>query len=362
MRCVLVTGAAGFIGSHTSLVLLNAGYKLFLLDNFSNSSPISLNRVTSLSQLPRNKLKERISIIKGDIRDLSLLEGIFSTAKNQGEQITAVIHFAGLKAVGESFDKALDYWENNVGGTINLIKAMEKNDCRNLVFSSSATVYGQSTKDFLIETDPVAPINPYGSTKAAIEKMLTNIAGCNSHTTPKQNSPSGWRIACLRYFNPAGAHPSGEIGEDPINIPNNLFPLINQVGIGKREFLTIFGNDWETVDGTGIRDYVHVMDIAEGHKAALEMLMLSEPTCLILNLGTGKGTSVMELIEAFKLSTGIEIPYKFGPRRMGDCAIYLANPQEALNYINWQAKRSLVDICRDGWNWQVSNPKGYKDT
>ncbi len=362
MRCVLITGAAGFIGSHTSLLLLNAGYKLFLLDNFSNSSPISLNRVARLSKLSTNEIKERISIIKGDICDFSLLERTFSTAKSQGAKITSVIHFAGLKAVGESFEKALDYWETNVGGTLTLLKAMEKNNCRTIVFSSSATVYGQSTKDSLIETDPVSPINPYGATKAAIERILTNIAGCNSHTTPKQKSPSGWRIACLRYFNPAGAHPSGEIGEDPMNIPNNLFPLINQVGIGRRKSLTIFGNDWPTEDGTGIRDYVHVMDIAEGHKAALDMLILSEPICLILNLGTGKGTSVLDLIEMFKLSTGIEIKYNFGPRRIGDSAISLANPKEALNYINWQAKRTLGDICRDGWNWQTSNPKGYEDT
>ena len=361
MRCVLVTGAAGFIGSHTSLVLLNAGYKLYLLDNFSNSSVIALNRVTYLSSLNKKEIQERVSIISGDVRDFSLLESIFSNAKKNGEKISSVIHFAGLKAVGESFEKAIDYWDNNVGGTLNLLKTMEKNSCRNIVFSSSATVYGLSNDKALIETDPVSPINPYGTTKATIEKILANIAGCQSTRTSKQNSPRGWRVACLRYFNPAGAHPSGEIGENPKNIPNNLFPLINQVAIGRKDFLTVFGNDWPTKDGTGIRDYVHVMDIAEGHKAALDTLLSSEPQLLIINLGSGKGTSVIDLIKIFKFSTGIDIPYKFGPRRKGDAAIYLANPIQALKHINWESKRKIEDICKDGWNWQCKNPMGYNN-
>ena len=359
MRCVLVTGAAGFIGSHTSLVLLDAGYKLFLLDNFSNSSPIALSRVASLSTLSKAEVEERVSIINGDIRDSSLLEKIFSNAKNNGEIINSVIHFAGLKAVGESFENAIDYWDNNVGGTLTLLKVMEKNACRTIVFSSSATVYDSKKEDSLVETDPISPINPYGSTKATVEKILANLAGCQSIKTPKQWSPKGWKIACLRYFNPAGAHPSGEIGENPRNIPNNLFPIINQVAIGQKEFLTIFGNDWPTSDGTGIRDYVHVMDIAEGHKDALDKLFSSEPQLLIINLGRGKGTSVMDLINEFQLSNSIKIPYKIGPRRRGDSAQTLANPRKALEYINWKAKRSLQEICRDGWNWQRKNPIGY---
>tara|TARA_B100000700_G_scaffold330962_1_gene460353 strand:- start:3548 stop:4639 length:1092 start_codon:yes stop_codon:yes gene_type:complete len=359
MRCVLLTGAAGFIGSHTSLLLLDSGYKLFLLDNFSNSSQIALKRVVSLSKLSPHEALERVSIINGDIRDFALLDNIFKSAKRDGEQISFVIHFAGLKSVGESFKKATEYWDNNVGGTLTLLKAMEKNSCRNIIFSSSATVYGPTKKDALIETDPISPINPYGSTKAAIEKLLANVAGCQSTTTSKQISQNGWKIACLRYFNPAGAHPSGEIGENPKNIPNNLFPLINEVAIGKKESLTVFGNNWPTFDGTCIRDYVHVMDIAEGHKAALETLISSEPQLLIINLGTGKGTSVIELIRIFTLSTGIEIPYKFGQRRHGDSAISLANPMKALKHIKWQSKRKIEDICRDGWNWQSKNPSGY---
>tara|TARA_Y100001968_G_scaffold219347_1_gene202085 strand:+ start:278 stop:1360 length:1083 start_codon:yes stop_codon:yes gene_type:complete len=359
MRCVLVTGAAGFIGSHTSLVLLNAGYKLVLLDNFSNSSPIALERVADLSILSKDEFQERVSIINGDIRDFSLLEGIFSNAENNGEKIISVIHFAGLKAVGESFEKALDYWDNNVGGTLTLLKAMEKNSCRSIVFSSSATVYAPTKEKPLIETDPIFPISPYGMTKATIERMLANISGCQSSRASKQESPSGWKIACLRYFNPAGAHPSGKIGENPKDIPNNLLPLINQVAIGRKKSLTIFGKDWPTSDGTGIRDYIHVMDIAEGHKAALDTLISSDPQLLILNLGSGKGTSVIDLIKIFELSTGIQISYKFGPRRKGDPAISLANPMEALKYIKWESKRSIEDICRDSWNWQSKNPIGY---
>ena len=239
MKSVLVTGAAGFIGSHTSLVLLNAGYKLFLLDNFSNSSPRAFQRITKLSSLSLDEIKERVSIIDGDVRDFALLDEIFSNSKIDGNKITSVIHFAGLKAVGESFDKAINYWDTNVGGSLTLLKVMEKHDCKNIVFSSSATVYGHSKSNSLIETDPISPINPYGSTKATIEKMLANIAGCNSTRMPRQESPKGWRIACLRYFNPAGAHPSGVIGENPKNIPNNLFPLITQVAIGRKKSLTI---------------------------------------------------------------------------------------------------------------------------
>ena len=359
MRCVLVTGAAGFIGSHTSLVLLNAGYKLFLLDNFSNSSPIALKRVAHLSNLYKKEIQERVSIINGDVRNFSLLMNIFSNAKDHGEEIISVIHFAGLKAVGESFEKAIDYWDNNVGGTISLLKAMEKSACRNFVFSSSATVYGSLKEDALIETDPILPINPYGLTKATIEKMLANIAGCQSTRTSHQDSPKGWKIACLRYFNPAGAHPSGLIGENPKDMPNNLFPLMNQVAIGRKKCITVFGNDWPTPDGTGIRDYVHVMDIAEGHKAALDTLISSNPQLLIINLGSGKGTSVIDLIKMFELSNGIDIPYKFGPRREGDSAISLANPMQAMKYIKWEAKRNIKDICKDAWNWQSKNPNGY---
>ena len=359
MKCILVTGAAGFIGSHTTLVLLNAGYKLYLLDNFSNSSPIALSRVATLSSLSKKEFQERVSIIDGDVRDFSLLDNVFSTSEKNGEKISSVIHFAGLKAVGESFEKPLDYWDNNVGGTITLLKVMEKNSCRNIVFSSSATVYEPKNKNALIETDPISPINPYGLTKATIEKILTNIAGCQSTAIAKQKSSKGWRIACLRYFNPAGAHPSGEIGENPKNIPNNLLPLINQVGIGRNKSLTVFGNDWPTPDGTGIRDYVHVMDIAEGHKAALDILISSKPQVLIINLGSGKGTSVLKLIQIFELTNGIKIPYKIGKRREGDSAISLANPSKALKYIKWESKRSIEDICRDAWNWQSKNPIGY---
>ena len=360
MKCLLVTGAAGFIGSHTSLVLLNAGYKLILLDNFSNSSPIALEQIIHLSNIQKKEAEKRISIFNGDVRDFSLLEDIFAIAERNGDKIYSVIHFAGLKAVGESFEKTIDYWDNNVGGTITLLKAMEKNSCRSIVFSSSATVYGTTKEKALIETDPISPINPYGSTKATIEKILSNIAGCESTKIAQQFSTKGWKIACLRYFNPAGAHPSGKIGENPTNIPNNLIPLINQVAIGKKKFLTIFGNDWPTADGTCIRDYVHVMDIAEGHKAALDALICSDPQLLIINLGSGIGTSVLDLIKMFELTTGQNIHYKFGPRREGDSATSLANPREALKYLKWNPKRNIKDICRDAWNWQSKNPIGYK--
>ena len=327
-------------------MLLEAGHQLVVLDNFSNSCPEALRRVAQLAGLAEGS--QQLQIVEGDIRNPSDLERAFEAAPAQ-QPIEAVIHFAGLKAVGESVQHPLRYWDVNLSGSRLLLERMQARGCRTLVFSSSATLYGYPEQVPIPETAPVQPINPYGHSKAAVEQLLTDLAA----------SEPGWRIASLRYFNPVGAHPSGRIGEDPNGIPNNLFPFISQVAVGRRRELQVFGSDWPTPDGTGVRDYIHVMDLAEGHGAALTTLMREPPQLLTLNLGSGKGHSVLEVIEAFAAASGRAVPYALVARRPGDAAITVADPSQARQRLGWQTQRSLQEMCRDGWAWQSANPEGY---
>ena len=352
MTQILITGGAGFIGSHTCLVLLQEGHNLIVLDNLSNSSPVALERVATLAGLSSSAddREGRLQLIRGDIRDRACLDQIFSQARTIGQPIQAVIHFAGLKAVGESVREPLRYWDVNLTGSRCLLAAMNDHDCRTLVFSSSATLYGYPNSVPIPESAAVQPINPYGHSKAAVERMLQDLAA---------SSPNQWSIACLRYFNPVGAHPSGAIGEDPMGIPNNLFPFVCQVAIGRRELMQVFGGDWPTSDGTGVRDYIHVMDLAEGHRAALDCLLAEPAQLLTLNLGSGQGASVLEVIRAFERASGREVPYEIVARREGDAAATVADPALALERLGWRTQRSLDDICRDGWAWQSANPSGY---
>ena len=344
MAQLLITGGAGFIGSHTCLVLLEAGHRLVVLDNFSNSSPESLRRVLELAGLPPGD--PGLQTISGDIRSNDDLERAFQAA---AQPIEAVVHFAGLKAVGESVQDPLRYWDVNVAGSRCLLAAMQRQGCRTLVFSSSATLYGLPEQVPIAESAPIQPINPYGHTKAAVEQLLADLAA----------SEAGWRIARLRYFNPVGAHPSGRIGEDPLGQPNNLFPFISQVAVGRRPELQVFGADWPTPDGSGVRDYIHVMDLADGHRAALHTLLAEPPQLLTLNLGSGQGHSVLELVQAFEAASGRAVPYRVVARRTGDAACTVANPELAAQRLGWRTQRSLNDICRDGWAWQQANPQGY---
>jgi UDP-glucose 4-epimerase len=328
-------------------VLLEDGHQLVVLDNYANSSPEALRRV---AELAGPEAAGSLKVIEGDIREQGDLERAFRTSHGAVSGIDAVIHFAGLKAVGESVADPLHYWDVNVTGSRQLLAAMVAHSCRTLVFSSSATLYGYPKEVPIPESAPVRPINPYGHTKAAVEQMLSDIAA----------SEPGWRIASLRYFNPVGAHPSGRIGEDPNGIPNNLFPFISQVAVGRREQVHVFGGDWPTADGSGVRDYIHVMDLAEGHRAALHTLLAGGDQLLTLNLGSGKGHSVLEVIAAFEHACGRSIPYRVVARRPGDAATTVADAKAAALDLGWTTKRNLVDICRDGWCWQSQNPQGYR--
>ena len=354
MAQLLITGGAGFIGSHTCLVLLQEGHDLIVLDDLSNSSPVALKRVLALAGLQASgkRCKEHLQLIQGDIRDITCVEKVFIDARNAGKPIEAVIHFAGLKAVGESVREPLRYWDVNLTGSQCLLAAMSLHDCRTLVFSSSATLYGYPEHVPIPETAPIRPINPYGHSKAAVEQLLHDLAA---------SAPSQWRIACLRYFNPVGAHPSGKIGEDPLGIPNNLFPFVSQVAVGRRKSLQVFGGDWPTSDGTGVRDYIHVMDLAQGHRAALDCLLAEPAQLLSLNLGSGEGSSVLEVVHAFERASGRQVPYDVVARRDGDAAITVADPAMALQRLGWRTQRGLDEICRDGWAWQSVNPAGYDD-
>lgn len=351
MKKILVTGASGYIGSHTCLLLLKRGYEIFALDSFINSSLVALKRVLFLSE-KSNKDKGNLHIYNGDIRDKEVLKKIFSDAEIGSEKISSVIHFAGLKSVSESILFPFQYWDVNLKGSINLLKVMEENDCNTFVFSSSATIYGYSNSEKIKEDSNIKPSNSYGNTKNCVETFLQDLY---------LSSPSRWSIASLRYFNPIGAHPSGVIGEDPIGIPNNLFPFITQVALGKIEELKIFGNDWPTKDGTGIRDYIHVMDVADGHLKALEFLNKEKNKIINVNLGTGIGTSVLELIDAFERVNKIKIPYLFTERRKGDVSKVVADNSLAKSIFNWQPKRTIDEMCADSWRWQLKNPKGFKD-
>ena len=353
MAKLLITGGAGFIGSHTCVVLLEAGHDLVVLDDFSNSSRRALERVLALVGITSSESNaKRIVTVPGSINSSLVLEKVFQEAQEAGQPIEGVIHFAGLKAVGESMADPLRYWHVNVGGSISLINVMAAFSCHTLVFSSSATLYGYPDQVPIPETAPIQPINPYGHSKATVERLLNDLAA---------SAPEQWRIACLRYFNPVGAHPSGRIGEDPLGIPNNLFPFVTQVAVGRRKQVQVFGDDWPTPDGTGVRDYIHVMDLAEGHKAALDCLLTEAPQLLTLNLGSGRGTSVLEVVNAFGHACGQPIPHTIVDRRPGDAAITVADPSEAMRRLGWRTQRSLEDICRDGWAWQQANPMGYRE-
>mgnify|MGYP001207498867 CR=1 FL=1 len=352
MKTILVTGGTGFIGSHTSLALIEKGYKLLLLDSLENSSIKVIDRITNLSKIEKNKISSYLNFLKGDIRDEDFLNDIFEIYKKNNNKIDAVIHFAGLKSVDESTKNPIKYWDINVSGTIKLIKVMEKFECFNLVFSSSATIYGVKNNNNLIkESDSISPINTYGRTKEAVELILRDLS---------KVLDSSWRIAVLRYFNPIGAHPSGLIGENPLNEPNNILPIINRVAAGKIKELKIFGNDWETTDGTGVRDYIHVMDLAEGHISALEYLLKNNNSYLELNLGTGKGTSVLELVNCFSMANKVKVPFKYSNRREGDSPYSVADNTLAKLKLNWEPKRDLYKMCKDSWKWFTKNPEGFK--
>jgi UDP-glucose 4-epimerase len=350
LKSILVTGGAGFIGSHTCLLLLEKGYEIFVIDSFINSSSKSLEKVLIILEKMNIFTRDRLHLIKGDLRIESDIEKVFQKSLEINKPIANVIHFAGLKSISDSKKVPLQYWDSNVVGTIKLLKIMDKYNCRNIVFSSSASVYKSYSKSLLNEDDICEPVNPYGYTKLTIEQILSEVYLSN---------PSKWRIACLRYFNPVGAHESGLIGEDPLVNRNNLYPKITKVAIGKLEKIEIFGSDWPTKDGTCIRDYIHVMDLAEGHLSALNHLIEDKPQLLRLNLGTGKGTSVLELVKIFEKVNNVIIPFSFVERRIGDNSIVVANNNMAKLILKWEPKRNIKDICRDGWNWQVKNPNGF---
>ena len=333
---ILVTGGAGYIGSHTCVELLNAGHDVTVLDNFCNSQLEALERVQRITG-------KKPLLVEGDIRDSATL---LQTLRRSGA--SAVIHFAGLKAVGESVKKPLAYYDNNVVGTVRLLQAMAECDVKTLVFSSSATVYGDPQQLPLTEQHPLSATNPYGQTKLVIENMLRDL----------YRSDPSWRLSILRYFNPVGAHSSGLIGEDPRGTPNNLLPFVAQVAVGRREFLNVWGKDYATPDGTGVRDYIHVVDLALGHLKALERLR-HYAECLAINLGTGVGYSVLDMVHAFEQASGKSVPYRIGPRRAGDIASCYADPSQALALLGWRAERGLQDMCTDAWRWQKNNPNGY---
>ena len=337
---ILLTGGAGYIGSHTTVELLAKGHDVVIYDNFCNSSQESVRRVEQISS-------SRIPVVVGDVRDQSLLEAVLTE-----HSIDSVVHFAGKKAVGESVAQPIDYFDNNVTGTLVLLRAMKAKDIKRLVFSSSATVYGDPKYFPLDEQHPLAVTNPYGRSKLMVEEILADLF----HSDP------AWALTVLRYFNPIGAHKSGLIGEDPADIPNNLLPFVAQVAVGKRERLQIFGDDYPTVDGTGVRDYIHVVDLARGHVKALErQLTCAAPEHLTINLGTGNGYSVLEVVQAFESASGKNVPYQKVKRRPGDVAKCFADPSLARKLLGWSAEYGLGRMCEDAWRWQSDNPSGYAE-
>ncbi len=336
---ILVTGGAGYIGSHTVVELQEAGYDVIVIDNLSNSSEKSLARVEELTG-------KKVPFRKIDILDREALDKLFSE-----EKIDACIHFAGLKAVGESVSKPWEYYENNIAGTLTLVDVMRKHGVKNIIFSSSATVYGDPAFIPITEECPKGSCtNPYGWTKSMLEQILSDI----------QKADPEWNVVLLRYFNPIGAHKSGRIGENPNGIPNNLMPYITQVAVGKREKLTVFGNDYDTHDGTGVRDYIHVVDLAKGHVKALKKIT-DKSGLSIYNLGTGVGYSVLDIVKNFEEATGVKVPYEIGPRRAGDIATCYSSAKKALDELGWKAENGIKEMCADSWNWQKNNPNGYDD-
>ena len=336
---ILVTGGAGFIGSHTLIELYKAGHTALVVDNLSNSNREALRRIAELIGV------DEIPFVEADIRDREALEAVFAQ-----HQFDACIHFAGLKAVGESVAKPLEYYENNMNGTFVLLDVMRRHNCKNIIFSSSATVYGDPAIIPITEECPKGHCtNPYGQTKSMLEQVMTDL----------QKADPEWNVVLLRYFNPIGAHASGRIGEDPNGIPNNLMPYITQVAVGKRKRLGVFGNDYPTPDGTGVRDYIHVVDLAAAHVAALQAITRKEGLA-IYNIGTGHGYSVLDVVNTFIRVNGVDIPYTIMPRRAGDIATCYCDPTKAERELGWKAKFGLEEMCRDSWNWQKSNPEGYK--
>ncbi|MCL4745955.1 MAG: UDP-glucose 4-epimerase GalE [Burkholderiaceae bacterium] len=334
---VLVTGGAGYIGSHTVLELVAAGWPVVVLDNLSNSSAEALSRVAAITG-------KDVPLVRGDVRDESLLDDLLAR-----HRFGATLHFAGLKAVGESVAQPLAYYANNVGGTEVLLRALERAGVRGFVFSSSATVYGDPDAVPIAEDAPVRPANPYGRTKWMVELMLADLAAADPR----------WSIGVLRYFNPVGAHPSGRIGEDPVGVPNNLMPYVAQVAVGMRETLSVFGDDWPTADGTGVRDYIHVVDLARGHLAALERTVAARGMFTV-NLGTGRGYSVLEMVRAFERASARAVPYQVVQRRPGDIARCYADPARAGDLLGWRATLGVDAMCADAWRWQSNNPRGYR--
>ena len=335
---ILVTGGAGFIGSHTLIELYKAGHTALVVDNLYNANPEALRRVAEIIGIPE------IPFVEADIRDREALEAVFAN-----HHFDACIHFAGLKAVGESVAKPLEYYENNLNGTFVLLDVMRRHNCKNIIFSSSATVYGDPAIIPITEDCPKGQCtNPYGQTKSMLEQVMMDL----------QKADPEWNVVLLRYFNPIGAHPSGRIGENPNGIPNNLMPYITQVAVGKRERLGVFGNDYPTHDGTGVRDYIHVMDLAAAHVAALQAIT-RKAGLAIYNIGTGQGYSVLDVVNAFIRVNGVDIPYDIKPRRAGDIATCYCNPDKAARELGWKAQYGLDDMCRDAWNWQKNNPEGY---
>lgn len=337
---ILVTGGAGYIGTHTCIELLSAGYEVVVVDNLCNSKREALNRVEEVSG-------KKVTFIQGDVTDKAVLRDIFSEYS-----IDAVIHFAGLKAVGESTQIPLRYYHTNLGGTVALCEVMEAFGVSRLLFSSSATVYGDPASVPILETFPTSATNPYGRSKLMVEEILRDACRVPGND---------WRVGLLRYFNSIGAHPSGRLGEDPQGIPNNLLPYVAQVAVGKLAKLRVFGDDYPTVDGTGVRDYIHVVDLARGHVRALEKLLNCQPACLTYNLGTGQGYSVLQIVDAFAKACGKEIPYEIAERRPGDIAECYADPALATNELGWKAEYGLEQMVADTWRWQSSNPQGYED-
>jgi UDP-glucose 4-epimerase len=347
---ILVTGGAGYIGSHTCIELLQADFNVVVVDNLVNSNEESLKRVKEITG-------KAVKFIKGDVRDAELMHTLF-----QKHKIDATIHFAGLKAVGESCAMPLEYYDNNINSTLVLCQAMQKANSKNLVFSSSATVYGDPETLPLTENMPLSATNPYGRSKLIIEEMLRDLPAADALNHSKSNNTNDWSVALLRYFNPVGAHESGKIGEDPSDIPNNLMPFITQTAVGRRAKLSIFGSDYDTVDGTGVRDYIHVVDLARGHVKAVEKLLSNEGIRGVqaYNLGTGNGISVLEMVKAFATVNGVSVPYTLVDRRPGDVAACYADATRAKEELNWVAEMSLENMVEDSWHWQSQNPEGYK--
>ncbi len=336
-KTILVTGASGYIGSHTCIELIAAGYAVIGLDNLANSSRVSLARIEQITGTS-------LPFYAADVRDRKALDTILAA-----HTIDAAIHFAGLKAVGESVEKPLSYFDNNVSGSLVLLQALEQANIKRFVFSSSATVYGDPERVPIVETARLSVTNPYGRTKLMVEQILGDL----THADPS------WAVGVLRYFNPAGAHPSGLIGEDPHGIPNNLMPFVAQVAVGRRPRLSVFGNDYPTVDGTGVRDYIHVVDLARGHVAALNQLFESGKGFTV-NLGTGRGYSVLEIVRAFEAASGRQVPYEIVARRPGDIAVCYADPSTAKAILGWEAQKGLEEMCTDHWRWQSMNPQGFE--